>query len=196
MVTVAVEAVGSAPSRLSEPSRAENCPRTVVTIAWRAAKPIRECAGSIDQVPVRLVRSVVGAVIGSSKLWMVGRFPATFPRKRRARRWLHAQFTASPTRGSAGYSVALDRLTRPYRADGVGWILGSRPVDIVALSTGRTWALPLARRPFYGPPHGYKHPRTRVPDTVATPTRLASTHSGSGSARHLHGSGGHPAAGA
>jgi hypothetical protein len=46
--TSAVEAVGSASSRWRWPARSGKCPRTLVTMAWRATKPTRLWAGSIE----------------------------------------------------------------------------------------------------------------------------------------------------
>ena len=46
IVTCARELAGLAPSSVAVPSNSLNAPRTLVTMAWRATKPIRECAGS------------------------------------------------------------------------------------------------------------------------------------------------------
>ena len=46
IVTCTREFAGLAPSRVAVPSNSLNAPRTFVTIAWRATKPIRVCAGS------------------------------------------------------------------------------------------------------------------------------------------------------
>ena len=63
IVNVALEAAGSAPSRLNEPVKSEKRPRTFATIAWRAWKPIVVCPGSISQVPVVVDRSLVMVVL-------------------------------------------------------------------------------------------------------------------------------------
>ena len=46
IVSRALDLDGSSPSRCALPANSVNCPRTVVKIAWRAAKPIRVPAGS------------------------------------------------------------------------------------------------------------------------------------------------------
>ena len=46
IVTCTREFAGLVPSSVPVPSNSLNAPRTLVTIAWRATKPIRVCAGS------------------------------------------------------------------------------------------------------------------------------------------------------
>ena len=65
MATSTLEALRSSPSTIAAPSNSLNEPRTLVTIAWRATKPIRVWVGSRVQVPVRsaMVAGVVGVVV-------------------------------------------------------------------------------------------------------------------------------------
>ena len=58
-VSVALEADGLAPSRVMEALNSLNEPRTLVTMACRATKPKRVWAGSMVQVPLYWVRSVM-----------------------------------------------------------------------------------------------------------------------------------------
>ncbi len=67
IVTVAVERDGSLPSRTAVPSNSLKAPRTLVTIAWRATKPMRLWPGSRVYGPVSSERlGVATAVMGSS----------------------------------------------------------------------------------------------------------------------------------
>ncbi len=71
--TSAEDFVGSAWSILITPEKTLKPPRTVATIACRAAKPSRVCAGSRSQVPVR--STVVGADIVASERSAAGLLP-------------------------------------------------------------------------------------------------------------------------
>ena len=48
IVSRSCDVLGSSASKEAEPAKSLNDPRTLVTMAWRATKPIRLCVGSID----------------------------------------------------------------------------------------------------------------------------------------------------
>src|SRR3954454_22730893 len=71
-VIATVEFAGLSPSIVVVPANSLNAPRTLVTMAWRATKPIRVCAGSRVYWPVSLRKSVVVAVMRTPRAgWFV-----------------------------------------------------------------------------------------------------------------------------